>query len=300
MDVRATPVFVYIDQNVLGYAKDGRFVVDTDDLRLVFSETHFKELPTGQEQEFLDTIDALHARMVKIRLNQKFEITDSAEILPETPVRILYNRFKQSYREKLVGVFDPMLSRLYGGGDLDAALKVPDDLRESVMQFLEANPILATLAPKADDVFSQLQEVLSRELPKVKPIENQRREMGTDKGRLSSIPPDGVIPFVNDLLLKNTGVNHLLQFDKLLEGKPIYLRIAALNSWLNSVGYNPDTRLSSRGRVANSKNDAEHMGNAAFCQVLLTEDRRLAKRAIAIYQYLKLRTQVVQISMRNE
>jgi hypothetical protein len=294
-----TQVFVYIDQNILGYAKDGRLFVDTDDLRLVFSETHFKEFPPGQEQGFLDTIDALHARMVKIRLDQKFEITDSAEILPETPVRILYDRFKQTYREDLATAFDPMLSRLYGGEDLNAALKVPDDLRERVTRLLEANPLLATLAPKVEQVFGQLKEVLSRELPKAQQIEIQRKQMGTDKGRLSGIPPSDVLPFVNDILLKNTGVDYLVLFEKLLKGKPNFLRIAALNSWLNSVGYNPDTRLSSRGKVANSRNDAEHMGNAAFCQLLLTEDRRLAKRATAIYQYLRIKTQVVQITMKS-
>jgi hypothetical protein len=74
------------------------------------------------------------------------------------------------------------------------------------------------------------------------------------------------------------------------EGRPTYLGIIACCSVLDILGFQGEGKARKILSMPNVRSDANHIAMGAFCQVLLSADKRLINRAAAIYEYKNIGT----------
>ncbi len=288
---------IYLDQNIIGYIADKSLSFDKDRFQFVYSETHFKEFSALNYKYFCEALDSINGRCLKINLDKKFKIQDNGLLLDFIPAKQLYDDFISRYDPSTDHYLDGLLSYIFGSQDKSKVSLFPDSLDsifdEMSDDFQFINPLHDVLKKgftKANDIFVNL-------LPKINGVENNRKEMGTDKGKLNSIQ-NNIIVRVNDILTKKTGVDSLEYLIKQFDGKSNYEKVAGLHAFLNIVGYNPDKNLKEIGNLPNSRYDGEHIGHSIFCNYFLSEDRRLVKKASAIFEYLQLNTRVLRLQMK--
>jgi predicted ribosome quality control (RQC) complex YloA/Tae2 family protein len=155
---------------------------------------------------------------------------------------------------------------------------------------------------------NQISNVFSSSLKEstkyLKPIAKIRKSLaGIDLSNLDE--NKGLI--IDQIWDKFGNIGTLLQKDVMFGKKPInecnpcesypkYLQIVSCYMALNYLGYWPD-QLSKVRRIPGITSDASHVGYASFCSAILSEDRRLCKKAEAVYQYLNIDTAVCQIKV---
>jgi hypothetical protein len=59
------------------------------------------------------------------------------------------------------------------------------------------------------------------------------------------------------------------------------------------VGIQPNVEMRHLLPEINVRNDAAHLGMATFCQAFVTADKRLSKRAKAVYSFLGIPAEVI-------
>lgn len=85
------------------------------------------------------------------------------------------------------------------------------------------------------------------------------------------------------------------------EKKEIPLREGIIKCYciLELLGFHPDKKFRNPSKIKNSFSDAQHIAMAAGCAVLVTHDKKLAKKAHAIYEYKKINTLVHLLKAPN-
>jgi len=78
------------------------------------------------------------------------------------------------------------------------------------------------------------------------------------------------------------------------------LKVNWLYNMLNSIGYHPDKNIRSDKRFIPFINDQQHAGNAIYSNFLITRDKRLMKKAEAVYEHLKIGTKIIFIKIRKD
>lgn len=116
----------------------------------------------------------------------------------------------------------------------------------------------------------------------------------TDSGKWT----ENVIKQIDEFLLKNQEMT----FQKLVEQslttekskRDIQLIFKSAYNLLNILGYKSD-KITRRKGFPNHNNDAGHVANASYCDVLISRDRNLILKAKAIYEWLSVDTMVLHI-----
>jgi hypothetical protein len=82
---------------------------------------------------------------------------------------------------------------------------------------------------------------------------------------------------------------------ELIPGQPFYRHQKVLGAYnmLNTIGFYPDKPLHKNRGFKRSVSDQMHVSIASFCNCFITGDERLWRKAEAIYEYLKVPTEVM-------
>ncbi len=291
---------IYIDQNILGYLIENSIYIPDDILQIVFSETHFKEFPHKDYGKYCRSLDDFKARCLRINLNEKFEILNQATLLDYVSVESLYKNYlartDNGFSEK---IFDEFLARIAGADNFQEAIKVPDQLKKMNSEIVMDLPFSELSITRANLVFDELRDTMSKHLNQVQSTEENRKKMNTDKGKLGNIVGGNIIKEIGEHIKSQIECDILALVDNYINGKPTYLKIVVLHSFLNMAGYHADTKLSSTRKIPNIRYDGEHIAYGAFCNYILSEDRRLVQKAGAIYQYLNMGTSIIHLNRIN-
>jgi hypothetical protein len=292
---------VYIDQNILGYIAEGVIGFPYDQMQCIISETHFKEIPIDNSDYFIDALTKVKAKLVRPVLDKKFDFTNEGIIIKDQTIKELYEIYKErAHLNHFENIFDNFLATLAGGSYFDETIKLPDKLMEYFSNLDMEEELKNPLINAMDPIMVALKEIIETNMKNVDHIEGTRKRIGTDKGRLNQISSGDIFKGIWEHIKSNSGIDFQSIIEKQLSGKPKYLQVAALNAYLNHLGYNPDIGLSKPEHIPNVRYDGEHMSNAVFCDALLTEDRRMAHKACAIYQYLDIQTKVFRFKINGK
>jgi hypothetical protein len=68
---------------------------------------------------------------------------------------------------------------------------------------------------------------------------------------------------------------------------------------LNLLGYQSDKEIRKPDGLLRAMSDAAHIGHAAYCHTVLSEDARFCAKAKAIYKYLNISTVVLQLQVNR-
>ena len=70
------------------------------------------------------------------------------------------------------------------------------------------------------------------------------------------------------------------------------MKVNGLYNLLNTIGYYPDKNIRNDKKFIPFINDHQHVGYAIYSDFFITRDKRLMKKAEAVYEHLKIRTKV--------
>lgn len=136
-------------------------------------------------------------------------------------------------------------------------------------------------------------------------VSRYRDELKLSPKNLNNIEPPQVVEQVwqiisRDQSIKNSGIT-IHQFFGVDIPNPIYTgrrnfvseQVSSIYFHLNLAGYYPDKGLKKRRRFASSFSDMQHVSLATHCNILLSSDKDLIKKAAAAYEFTEANTEAL-------
>jgi hypothetical protein len=306
---------IYIDQNILVYLSEGKISLPTsDEYTWVYSDEHFAEIERSGRLNLLDSLEKIGARRIKIILDDKFKITNEVRLEDFKSASESYNEYisnKKGFSNVNLD-FIPLLSFFSGSKDAIQIDKVSEnfvsgikDLMSDIFEDLNCEEQKNILMNSVSLIGENLQSTLSEASKNLKPIQELRQSLaGSDLSNLNNTKGLIIDQIWEIIFNKYPEISKDQFFGKkpfnqpgFDEEFPLLLSIAQCYSALNFVGYWPDRKMSQISKINGINSDASHVGHAAFCHVLLSEDIRLCKKASAIYQFFNINTAVCPIEI---
>lgn len=306
---------IYIDQNILVYLSEGKISLPTSDGYIwVYSDEHFAEIERSGRLNLLDSLDKIGARRIKIILNDKFKITNEVRLEDFKSASESYNEYisnKKGFSNVNLD-FIPLLSFFSGNKDAIQIDKVAEnfvsgieDLMCDIFEDLNCEEQKNILMNSVSLIGQNLQSTLSEASKNLKPIRELRQLLaGSDLSNLDDTKGLIIDQIWEKICIKYPEISKDQFFGKKpicqlgFEGEfPLFLSIAQCYTALNFVGYWPDRKMSLISKIYGINSDASHVGHAAFCHALFSEDLRLCKKASAIYNYFNIPTQIFHIQV---
>ena len=288
---------IYIDQNIIGLQLGGAInLTKRPDLYWVYSKEHFAEIRrSSNTKQYLQELEKIKAKLLDLELNSDWKITDTAKLIEHgTPTQ-----HYEAYREATGDVdfddnlFDPFQVWVNGGGDEGPLKQLPEHLAEQVLSLTRDLPIddddfverLSSLKPEFNGVIEQMIE-------QGNDIRKTREALGDGKGAIGGISGENQVKKIWDLIgpaCAGISCDQFFGFDPIdkqgYESWPVYLGIVGCCAVMDIVGFQAEKKCRKIDKLPNVRSDSGHIGMGAFCSAILSEDRRLIKRAKAIYEY---------------
>jgi hypothetical protein len=283
---------VYVDQSILGRHLAGSITLrPNSSLQWVYSTEHFAEMRRSTDPDkYLAVLDAAGAQLLDAELVQ-WKLTGAAQLVAHGTAREHYTRYCHNVDEvpAMDSIFDPMLAWLNGGGDAALLKSLPqhlvDKLRELLGDGVAFESATATLQAGEDEFRVTLNQLISDG----NDINRLRAAMGLGKGAAGSVSGQGQLEQIWRMISPQfPGVTSDRFFG--FEGQPTYVGIIGCCSMLDILGFQGESKVRNIRSVPNVRSDAKHIAMGAFCQMLLSADKRLIKRAAAIYEYKNIGT----------
>lgn len=296
---------VYLDHNVIVDVAKGHFNLKPDPSFVwVYSNEHFNEIRRGTDTSPLDVLSQLRAQKLELKLNNAFQITGEFCLRGDVDPRTLYDNWHESNAEAgfQEDFLSPVLARMLGAENDETLAGLPELFEHEVTGALQSAGLLDdSQQERITRARGAMKSMLFEHLAKPPDLEELREALGTHGGRGGNLMKDQnpLAVFWNTIGQKFPGVtaDQIFGFEQLEAGEsdqsPIYLGVIGCYLAMNIFGLCPDEKLRRGRRLPAIMSDACHAGYAAYCDVLLSADRRFCDKASAICKYKNIPTQVL-------
>ncbi len=300
---------VYIDQNIIGLQLLGHINLSKrDDMKWVYSKEHFAEIKRADDPEkYLNVLNEIGAKMLDLILDENWKITGEARLIEDlTP----FENY-QNYIEAIGNVefdetiFDPFQVWMNGGGDEGPLKELSDNLANQVLQLTSDLPYNTTGMPnKIGAIKPELDSMVDDMISNGNDIKKTRAALGDKKGTIGAVSEEHQIAQIWEIIsptMEDSGMNcdQFFGFDPIdnqgYELWPVYLGIVGCNAVMDILGFQAEKKCRKISKIHNVRSDAGHIGMGAYCSAILSEDKRLVKRAKAIYEYKNIVTSSILI-----
>lgn len=333
---------IYLDHNVLDLFVKKEFTsfnLDSpfanllrNDLQAVYSDETLREIriSVGYESEFINVLSSLKACYLKPTLEMPgFVSTDKATLNFGSPQEY----FDSYVTDNDTSMEDSMMKfalKLNGGlkgesiesiheeqkiafdklfSDIDLE-EFPEDIQ------LAFKSIFSGFKNQYSQALEKTENIINKDVPDTKNwngIKDFREGTKTGPKYLNNINPPRVVNKVFEAFRKEN--SDMVGIDKIfdIDVNPIYPtrksftheKVFRLYNLLNSFGYCPDSKLHNEKRFRAASSDNNHASLASFCDHLCSADENFLKKTEAAYEYLGVRTNIIDISstikqMRHE
>ena len=298
---------VYVDQSVLLLlAQRVPGLASEPNVLWVYSKEHFAEIRRSlNPEQYLAALDKLNAKLIELELID-WKITGSARLIDGPTAFQHYSNYCAALADVDVNenLLDPFQAWLNGGGDERLLRDVPAYVAEQILALTEDLPVEqgAALRDAASDV--DLSSVICQMIERGNDINKTREAIGDGKGMIGQISGDNQLMQIWALIEPACGSVTCDQFfgfepiDKQgYEAWPNYLGIVGCCAVLDIVGFQAEKKCRKIEQLPNVRSDSGHIAMGAFCSAILSADRRLAKRARAIYEYKGIGTASLHIQV---
>lgn len=303
---------VYIDHNVVDDISKGSLAFKADSsIVWVYSNEHFNEIQRAGDTRFLDVLGRLRAQKLELKVDDAFRITNEGYLSGDVDPQSLYQVWPDANAEvEFSGdYFSSVLSRFFGADNAEALAYLPESFEREVSTLLESAGLLdAEQREQVTTARRQMETIVFEHLAERPHLETQRAALGMHSGRAGNLSGnDNPLEDVWDIIGKTMpGVtaDQVFGFDPPEKGDyeewPLYLGIVGCYAVLNMIGLRPDEKLARVERMPAIMSDASHAGFAAYCNALLSSDRRFCDKARAIYRYKRIGTEVLTLERRRD
>ncbi|WP_347253831.1 hypothetical protein [Leminorella grimontii] len=328
----------YLDHNVLDVLVKKLNLVFASELRekyqIVYSDETLKEIKrTGSNgSQFIEVLESLEAMHLRVFVTENFEITGQAILKEISP----FDAFK-NYCENIEPVYEAMekasaqsLLKFYGGrtgSNFDDINQEQVDAFDNLMKYLSARAYEAKdLVPGIDSAVSvyvkemrrSYNEALSQSTTELrKHIEDEFDYSGVQVYRnhtkisplqLNNIEPPNVIEkiweiyrAIDDYRDNNFSIEQFLGISRnLIYNREMHLheKVTSIYNVLNVIGYHPDSKMKLDRRFTAAMSDAGHAAIASFANYLFSRDLAFIYKTRAVYEYLNIKTQVIEVIVK--
>ena len=301
---------IYIDQNIIGLQLQGAISLNKrDDLIWVYSKEHFSEIRRSNEPErYLAVLNDIDAMMLDLLLDENWKITGEAKLVETgTPFKNY-----EDYIQAIGGggsdetLFDPFQVWVNGGGDEGSLKELPDKLAQQVFDLTSGLPFDTTeMASKVESIKPEFNSMIEEMISNGNDIKKTRSAFGDEKGTIGSVSGEKQIEKIWKIISptmqsSNISCDQFFSFDPIekqgYEFWPMYLGIIGCNSILDILGFQAEKKCRKLNKIHNVRSDAGHIAMGAYCSAILSEDKRLIKRAKAIYEYKNIATSPILVA----
>jgi hypothetical protein len=290
---------VYIDQNVLGLQIDG--VLDLariNEVQWVYSKEHFAEIRRSDNpQKYLEVLRNINAKLLELELENS-KITGTAKLSEAGSPEEKYSEYVEAISQVEFNdrLFDALLAWVNGGGDERSLRAIPELFLSQIQALNEQLP--ASLRVQHNEVpNSGFIKMLEQMVSTGNDINKTREMFGGGNGRFGSVSGESQLLQIWEIIkpaCNGITSDRFFGFDPAIkqgyDSFPLFLGIVGCCAVLDIIGFQAEKKGRKLEKIQNVRSDATHIGMGAFCSAILSADRRLAKRAKAIYEYKKIGT----------
>lgn len=307
----STPL-VYIDQNIIGLKLQGHINLSKrDDLKWVYSKEHFAEIKRADDPEkYLDVLNKIGAIMLDLILDENWKITGEAILIEGLTPFENYQNYIDAIGDVEFDetIFDPFQVWVNGGGDEGPLKELSDNFANQVLQLTSYLPYHTTeMTNKISAIKPEFDSMVDDLISNGNDIKKTRAAFGDEKGSIGCVSGEHQVAQIWDIIsptMAGSGIScdQFFGFDPInkqgYELWPLYLGIVGCNAVMDILGFQAEKKCRKISKIHNVRSDAGHIGMGAYCSAILSEDKRLVKRAKAIYEYKNIGTSPILIEKK--
>ncbi|MCJ8269024.1 MAG: hypothetical protein MJK04_06420 [Psychrosphaera sp.] len=325
---------IYLDHNILDALLKKRDLYlddyyEGDDVVFIYSKETLVEIhkSKGGEKQFLDQLVAIGAYYLFVETNMEGRVTGRWEIVDADP----YHEFAMldealsdgCSSESLFGLGE-LMQKFNGGLEDKTFSQIAQEGAQEIEEMLDN-----MLKEVADEVDSESLSYLVEQFEGLKSnLYEKQSEMGSllDSGEnsndiagweqfveigpreLKNIKGPNIVSKIWECIAQK--VPDDITFNKICALEPVYdgayvpkhvsEKCDRVYHGLNYLGYYRDKGMKKLGRITAAMSDMTHVGYAALCTKLLSDDKDLCKKAEAVYEYLNINTEVVYANLNGK
>ncbi|MCK0186923.1 hypothetical protein MWU31_17000 [Aeromonas hydrophila] len=329
----------YLDHNILDIFVKNRDLPFASELRekyqIIYSDETLKEIKrTGDSgSKFLEVLECLEAMHLRIFITESFKITDKAILKESNP----FDAF-EDYCKNIEPVYEAMekataqsLLKFYGGragSDFDDINREQIDSFSHLMNYISDQVdeikdlvpgIEAAVSAHTKEMQNSFNEALAQSTAELRKhiedelnysgVQTYRNHMNIGPVQLNNIEPPSVIEQIwsayktlDSHRENNYSIEQFLGISK----NPIYNRemylhekVTSVYNVLNVIGYYPDSKMKHDRRFTAAMSDAGHAAIASFSDFLFSRDSAFIHKTRAAYEYLNVKTQVIEVIVND-
>lgn len=303
---------VYIDQNIIGLQLQGQINLSKrDDLKWVYSKEHFAEIKRANDPEkYLNVLNKIGAIMLDLILDENRKITGEARLIEDLTTYENYHNYIEAIGDVEFDetIFDPFQVWVNGGGDEGPLKELSDNLANQVLQLTSDLPYDTTeMTNKIGAIKPEFDSMVDDLISNGNDIKKTRAAFGDEKGTIGSVSGEHQVAQIWEIIaptMEGTGIScdQFFGFDPIdkqgYELWPLYLGIVGCNAVMDILGFQAEKKCRKISKIHNVRSDAGHIGMGAYCAAILSEDKRLVKRAKAIYEYKNIGSSPILIEKK--
>lgn len=290
---------IYIDQNVLGLHLEGVLhLAKVNEVQWAYSKEHFAEIRRSENpQQYLEALESINAKLLGLKM-ENWKITGLAELIETGSPGKQYAEYLEAIGqvEFSESIFDGFQVWVNGGGNEALLKSIPEQFSAQIQALNELLP--AELRGKyGEDSEPAFFQMIEQMVSQGNDINRTREMLGGGKGRFGSVAGKDQLLQIWDIIRPACGTvtsDQFFGFDPLIkqgyDSVPLFLGIASCCAVLDIIGFQAEKKIRRLEKIPNVRSDAAHIGMGAYCTAILSADRRLAKRAKAIYEYKNIGT----------
>jgi hypothetical protein len=294
---------VYLDHNVISLQSQGRIDLSGfDSAQWVYSKEHFAEIRRSNSPEpFLDTLDALSAGLLEIRLNGG-QLSDEATLTANRSAHAQYADYLAANDEVEYNseVFSPMMAWAAGGKCAAELRAMPEAIEAAIAGLTRQVPPHLVLETPADSL-AAFRGMMDKMIQEGNDINRTRDFFGVGNGA-NNVSGSNELLQIWDLVkvsVPGFSADQFFGFEpypsETADELPIYAGIIRCCTVLDVLGYAAESKVRQVKNVPNVMSDGAHIAAGAFCEAIVSSDAKLVRRAKAIYEFRSIRTSSVHL-----
>ncbi len=299
---------IYIDQNIIGLQLEGVLdLSNRDDLVWVYSKEHFSEIRrSNHPEQYLEVLKDIDAKLLDLTLNE-WRITGEANLISHgTPIQH-YEGYIDATGDVDFDdtIFDSFQLWVNGGGDETTLKEVPDNFAEQIIRLTSELPFDTTeMTNKVNSINPEFHSMIEEMISNGNDIKKTRAGFGDEKGMIGGISGEHQIEQIWKIISSTmdgaeVSCEQFFGFDPIdkqgYESWPMYLGIIGCCGVMDILGFQAEKKCRKINKIHNVRSDSAHIAMGAFCDAILSKDKRLVKRARAIYEYKDIRTSPILV-----
>jgi len=302
---------VYLDHNIIDDISKGRLSLKPSDKVIwIYSDENLNEIKRSGDLRFLDVYKEIRARKIDLILDDSFKITGEATIQEYSDPYQTYDTYIDAISSPEVDNSSDMefITRLFGNDNKKRVTSCPEEFEQKVRQLLEPyGKYDNEMKIKVESVRDEFQLLVDGPLQEIGKIEESREHFKTHGGRASNLstcenPIEEIWKMLTDFM-PNMTADQFFGFDPIdkqgFKEWPMFLGIIGCHTALNFIGYSPDKGLAKTAEIDGILSDGSHIAHGAYCQAIISRDRKFNAKEKAIYRYKNIATQVLSYEYKK-